>query len=60
MWNAAYDREILTTTLVYHQRRNSSSCHCGWSQLGASHAEHVADIYEESVTIRADDDRAKP
>ncbi len=47
-----YDRDVLTTTLVYHQRKDSASCCCGWSVLGASHAEHVADVYEESVAVR--------
>jgi hypothetical protein len=47
-----YDREVLTTVLVYHQRKDIKSCCCGWSKLGASHPEHVADVYEESVTAR--------
>jgi predicted metalloprotease with PDZ domain len=49
----AYDREVLVTVLVYHQPTNTSGCHCGWGVLGASHAEHVADVYEESITARA-------
>ena len=47
-----YDRALLVSTLIYHQRRSapeSDGCACGWSVLGASHAEHVADIYEASV-----------
>lgn len=44
-----YDREVLTTVLVYHQRKDASSCGCGWAVLGASHAEHVADVYEQAA-----------
>lgn len=49
-----YDREVLTAVLVYHWPTASSGCHCGWSVLGASFPEHVADVYEESVAARAD------
>lgn len=45
----AYSREVLTTVLVYHQRKNIESCCCGWAKWGASHAEHVADVYEDSL-----------
>jgi hypothetical protein len=48
----AYHRETLVTVLIYHQSTNVSGCHCGWSVLGASHAEHVADVYEQSVAAR--------
>ncbi len=47
-----YDREVLTSVLVYHQRTNTSGCHCGWAVLGASYADHVVDVYEESVIAR--------
>lgn len=43
----AYDRASLETILTYHQRTDTSGCICGWSVLGASHSEHVADAYEE-------------
>lgn len=48
-----YDREVLVTVLIYHYRKNISECGCGWSELGASHPEHVADVYEESVAARS-------
>lgn len=48
-----YRRDVLTTVLIYHQRRDITSCACGWSVLGASHAEHVADVYEASVLASA-------
>lgn len=38
---SAYER-LAAAVLVAHQRHNASSCLCGWSVLGASHAEHVA------------------
>lgn len=28
--------------LIAHQRQNASSCLCGWSELGKSHAAHQA------------------
>jgi len=46
-----YDRSVMVETLVYHQRRDIEGCACGWSVLGASHAEHVADVYELSVSF---------
>jgi hypothetical protein len=51
---AAYDRAVLIEVLVYHQRIQSTGCACGWGVLGASFAEHVADVYEESVVARAE------
>lgn len=44
-----YDREELTITIINHGRTRIERCCCGWSVLGASHAEHVADEYEEAV-----------
>lgn len=51
---AEYDREVLTTVLIYHQRTDTSGCHCGWAVLGASYAEHVVDVYEACMAARAD------
>lgn len=48
----AYDRAVLVDVLVYHQPTSTSGCICGWGVLGASHAEHVADVYEESAIAR--------
>lgn len=47
----AYDRRVLVDVLVYHWRTQTSGCGCGWAVLGLSHAEHVADVYEESVAM---------
>ena len=44
-----YDRDMLVKILVYHQRRNIQHCMCGWRRLGNSHADHVADVYEQCV-----------
>lgn len=44
-----YRRDVLVETLVYHQRTGIKGCHCGWAKPGASHPEHVADVYEEKV-----------
>jgi hypothetical protein len=46
-----YDRRLLLDVLIYHQRASDTGCACGWSVLGASHAEHIADVYEESMTV---------
>ena len=45
----AYDRRLLTTVLVHHWPTQTSGCGCGWGVLGASHPEHVADVYEASL-----------
>jgi hypothetical protein len=47
-----YDRQVLTTILIYHWRTKTSGCGCGWGDLGKSHADHIADVYEQSVTDR--------
>lgn len=47
-----YDRAVLVDVLVYHQRKDIGHCLCGWGELGRSHAEHVADVYERSVAAR--------
>lgn len=48
-----YDRDVLVQVLIYHQRISNLGCACGWGPLGASHAEHVADVYEETVRFKA-------
>ena len=45
-------RGVLVDVLIYHQQTRTSGCHCGWAVLGASWAEHVADVFEESVLQR--------
>lgn len=50
-----YHRELLVAVLVYHQRTDTSGCHCGWALLGASHPEHVADVYEQALNERCKD-----
>lgn len=47
----AYDRARMVAVLIDHQRMDGpppfvGGCACGWHVLGASWAEHVADIYE--------------
>lgn len=49
-----HDREVLIDVLTYHQRASSSHCACGWSKLGHSFADHIADVYEDSLRVRAD------
>lgn len=48
-----YDRDLLVRVIVYHWPTATSGCGCGWSRLGASHAEHVADVYEDAVRLAA-------
>lgn len=44
---------VLVEVLVYHQRKDSQFCCCGWGVLGASHAEHVAGVFRDSLAARA-------
>jgi len=44
-----YQRGLLVTVLAYHQRVDGKGCMCGWNPLGASYAEHVANIYEAAL-----------
>ena len=50
----SYRRDVLVSTLVYHQQTNTSGCHCGWGKrpehLGLSWAEHLVDVYEMAAT----------
>lgn len=48
-----HDHEVLVTVLVYHQRMDERRCGCGWGELGRSHAEHVAQVYEASLRARS-------
>ena len=43
---------VLVDVLVYHYRKNSSDCGCGWAVLGASHPAHVAEVFRDSLTAR--------
>lgn len=47
-----YDRGVLVDVVIYHYRDNIKGCGCGWSVLGASWAEHIAQVYEESVLAK--------
>ena len=47
-----YVRSSLVEILVYHYRKNDSSCGCGWAELGHSHPEHVVNVYEMSVGVK--------
>ncbi len=49
-----YDREVLVDVLVYHGRNGIKGCRCVWADLGRSHPEHVADVYEQRVTAGDD------
>ncbi len=45
-------RQLAAAVLVAHQRRDIGSCLCGWSELGKSHAEHVAAVLEAAGALR--------
>lgn len=45
-------RRLAAAVLVAHQRRSSSECLCGWDRLGASHAEHVAEVLDAAGALR--------
>lgn len=44
-----YVREILKDVIIHHPKVDIKQCLCGWSKLGADHADHVADVYEERI-----------
>jgi hypothetical protein len=56
MRELSWSRDLLIEVLVYHQRINETYCACGWSVLGAFHAEHIADVYESSMAARFDEE----
>lgn len=47
------ERSILVAVLTFHTRVDRPPyvgvCACGWQVLGASHAEHVADVYAQAL-----------
>lgn len=45
-------RRLATAVLVAHQRRDATSCLCGWANLGHSHAEHVAEVLDQAGALR--------
>lgn len=47
--NRVHARGVLVRTLIGHQRLSIDGCACGWKVLGASHAEHVTDAYEQEL-----------
>lgn len=47
-----YDREALVWVTIFHGRDSIKGCYCGWAELGKSHAEHVANVYEEQVLAK--------
>jgi len=50
-------RALLVQVLVFHQRADYpptvGACACGWRVLGASHAEHVVDVFDEVLAFEA-------
>lgn len=42
------DRKVLVDVLANHWATRTSGCGCGWAELGRSHPEHVADIYNRA------------
>lgn len=51
-----YDREVLKTILVYHYRKDMTSCGCGWAELGRSWPEHILTVLEESMRAYKEND----
>jgi hypothetical protein len=45
-------RRCLVEVIIYHWATSTSGCGCGWAVLGASYAEHVVDVFEESWAMR--------
>ena len=42
------DVHSVAALLIEHSRRNIEGCRCGWSDLGKSHARHVAEVLDET------------
>lgn len=38
--------------LIFHRRTDIRGCHCGWAELGRSHAEHVAKELRNAGLLR--------
>jgi hypothetical protein len=55
-----YDRAVLVDVILNHGRTRIQDCHCGWAVIGSSHADHVADVYEQEVAARLDVIQARP
>ncbi|WP_069765973.1 MULTISPECIES: hypothetical protein [unclassified Streptomyces] len=49
------DAELI---LVAHQRRDISSCLCGWAELGKSHARHQVAMLREAGLLRDEPEAA--
>lgn len=49
--DATYE-DLAAAVLVAHQRRDAGSCLCGWSELGRSHARHVAEVLRVAGALR--------
>lgn len=45
-------RERVAEVLILHQRADAGHCLCGWSKLGASHADHVARELDAHDVVR--------
>ena len=41
--------------MIEHTRTRIEGCHCGWSKLGASHAEHVARALDEAGLLATEE-----
>lgn len=54
----AEERAILVEIFVYHYRKDNAACGCGWAELGHSHAEHVAEVFESSLLMRQETPQA--
>lgn len=48
--DASYIDKV-ATTLIQHSRTSIKGCHCGWAELGRSHAEHVAKVLDEKKLL---------
>lgn len=45
-------RRLAEAVLVAHQRKDIGSCACGWSELGKSHAAHVAGVLDAAGALK--------
>lgn len=44
---------VSAMVLITHSRTSIEGCHCGWADLGHSHAQHVADMLADHLVALA-------
>ncbi len=51
---------VVADVLLQHTRYDIKGCHCGWAELGKSHALHVAKVLDAAGLLTAGRAGSKP